>query len=305
MNCFEARKIPIPVFLEKIGIRHIKVKGANYWYLSPFRRENKSSFKVNLDHRNWHDYGDGSHGDIVDLVCKLKNCSKSEALLILSKELPNFENKSYQSSVKQIKNAASNQENPIRNLVLTDLTDNSLINYITEERCISIKFAKYFCKQATFNIDNYSFKTLAFQNRSGGYALRGWKFKGNTSPNDITLINNGAILVSIFEGFINFLSFLELGLCEYKRSDYIVLNSAKNASKTVGLLGGYQYVHCYLDRDNEGNGAFGVIGGFCTPRQATDKSNIYNGFNDINDFLIDQKKKKRQQDNPNEIGMSF
>jgi len=40
--------------------------------------------------------------------------------------------------------------------------------------------------------------------------LRNEYFKGSSSPKDVTLIENGAKTMAVFEGFFNFLSYLTL-----------------------------------------------------------------------------------------------
>ena len=51
---------------------------------------------------------------------------------------------------------------------------------------------------------------IGFKNDSGGYELRNPYFKGSSSPKDITTFNNGAKEATVFEGFIDFLSFMAI-----------------------------------------------------------------------------------------------
>lgn len=75
-----------------------------------------------------------------------------------------------------------------------------------------------------------------FQNLSGGYELRNRLFKGSLSPKDISLINNGSDTCNLFEGFIDYLSWMVLGLgCG---DDYLVLNSVALLERSYGFWTG-------------------------------------------------------------------
>ena len=62
----------------------------------------------------------------------------------------------------------------------------------------------------------------------------------------------------IFEGFMDYLSFLTLRLerCpdrpELDGQYYIVLNSTSDLSKAIRPVGGYESIHCFLDNDKAG-----------------------------------------------------
>ena len=47
MNSEQAKQIRIEEYLYRIGIMPVKERGCNLWYKSPFRNEDKPSFKVN------------------------------------------------------------------------------------------------------------------------------------------------------------------------------------------------------------------------------------------------------------------
>lgn len=48
MNIEEAKKIPLEVFLQRLGFSPVKQQGDSLWYRSPFREERTPSFKVSL-----------------------------------------------------------------------------------------------------------------------------------------------------------------------------------------------------------------------------------------------------------------
>ncbi len=45
--CKDANQLDIVNFLGNLGFDPAKVNGSDYWYLSPLRREQTASFKVN------------------------------------------------------------------------------------------------------------------------------------------------------------------------------------------------------------------------------------------------------------------
>jgi DNA primase len=53
----QAKQIPITEYLSGIGFEPAKISGNDYWYLSPFRHERSSSFKVNTKLNVWYDHG--------------------------------------------------------------------------------------------------------------------------------------------------------------------------------------------------------------------------------------------------------
>ncbi len=96
---------------------------------------------------------------------------------------------------------------------------------------------------------------------SGGYKIRNRYFKGCIAPKEISHIRQSGEprkACYVFEGFMDYLSFLTLRLesCpqfpEFDRQDYMVLNSVANVSKALYPLGSYERIHCFLDNDRAG-----------------------------------------------------
>ncbi len=90
MNTEQAKQIRIEDYLQHIGIIPTKQSGNNLWYKSPFRNEKEPSFKVNQNINQWHDFGSGDKGNIIDLAMKLHQTeSVSEALRAIEQAFPN------------------------------------------------------------------------------------------------------------------------------------------------------------------------------------------------------------------------
>ena len=77
-------------------------------------------------------------------------------------------------------------------------------------------------------------------------------------------------------------------------ADCLVLNSVANVEKAAGLLDGYGRIGCFLDRDEAGRRTLAVL----TKRygeRVTDRSSLYDGCKDLNEYL--QQTTKKQKNN--------
>ena len=89
----------------------------------------------------------------------------------------------------------------------------------------------------------------------------------------------------MFEGFIDYLSALALGIIS--GADAIILNSVVNVNKAVPYLKGYTTINCYLDNDNAGETTLAELTAIYGST-VIDRSILYSEFNDLNDFLINR-----------------
>ena len=125
--------------------------------------------------------------------------------------------------------------------------------------------------------------------------IRNRYFKGCIAPKDITHIRQQGEPKNacyVFEGFMDYLSFLTLRLesclqCpDFDRQDYMVLNSVANVSKALYPLGSYERIHCFFDNDRAGMEALQQIRKeYDSTRHIRDASQIYCGYKDLNVYL--------------------
>ena len=100
--------------------------------------------------------------------------------------------------------------------------------------------------------------------------------------------------VCLFEGFMDFLSYLTLkqtddsAICINAPCDYLVMNSVSNLKRTLTYLQKYTYIHCYLDNDLAGQKTVETIAGMYG-RCVYNESNRYAGYKDLNDYLRGKK----------------
>jgi hypothetical protein len=68
--------------------------------------------------------------------------------------------------------------------------------------------------------------------------------------------------------------------------NFLILNSPSFAMKSRQLMEQYQQINLYLDRDNAG--LKHLQNALNWSKKYTDKSQLYQGHNDLNDYLIKQ-----------------
>lgn len=94
-------------------------------------------------------------------------------------------------SVANTRVAGEKKENTDSKIVVLDfrpLAAKELLNYL-EKRCIPLEIANRFCKEVGFFLYVKKHTVIGFQNNAGGYELCIEKFKGSSSPKDITFID--------------------------------------------------------------------------------------------------------------------
>ena len=75
MNCEQANQIDLVDYLQALGFNPQKIRREDYWYLSPFRKENEASFKVNKHKNIWYDHGLGKGGSLIDFAMEFYHCN--------------------------------------------------------------------------------------------------------------------------------------------------------------------------------------------------------------------------------------
>ncbi|HNP07157.1 MAG TPA: toprim domain-containing protein [Cyclobacteriaceae bacterium] len=275
----EAKRIPITDYLSGLGFEPAKVRGVDHWYHSPFREERTPSFKVNTHMNLWYDHGTGEGGSILDLGAKLHQCTLQEFLEKLSQGNHNV-------SLHRQPLHIEKPKSKLEVISVKVLADQDLIHYLNS-RGIDIEIARKYCKEVEFRIGPKMYCAIGFPNQSGAYELRNRWFKGSSSPKDISFINNEAEKLSVLEGFIDFLSVVQLDHSAFKKltkdSDFLVLNSLRLLNRSLPILQSHKEVNMFLDNDlaakeaKDGLQDKGV--------QFHDASILYRENKDVNEYL--------------------
>lgn len=174
---------------------------------------------MNRKLNRWYDHGLGKGGNLIDLGIEYYHCTIGELLDKLSGSF------SFQKPVILHPEIVNKPEQRIKILEDLPLTSFALLRYL-EQRHIPLEIAEKYCREVRYELNGKTWYGIGFKNNSGGYEIRNPYFKGSSSPKDITTFKNGLEEASVFEGFIDFLSFrvLNKNLSESSQ-DYVVLNS--------------------------------------------------------------------------------
>lgn len=254
-------------------------------------------------------------GGKLDLVCLLGGFdSYGEAVNhLLSESGQKFISRSSSDAAM----AAGDQKMRSSSIVIEEsrpeIRRSSLISY-GRSRGISQALLSRYCEQVlmhfskTPDIHHYF---LSFINNKGGRALRNGERvvnKVSTSPSAPTSISSDgrfskdvtADRVLVFEGFFNFLSYMEyFGKDIPVNYDVCVLNSVTNLSQAMPLLMRYPTIGLALDNDTPGYRAAEAI------REAAEAKGIrtrdiagtvYPSFNDMNDLLVSKSVSRCQSE---------
>ena len=294
------KRYPIVEYLERKGIKPVRKTPTYAMYRSPLREETHPSFKVDTEKNLWIDYGEGRGGSIIDLCMRMEGCTLSEAIRRLGQNAPDNGTYNFLNDFVPNNPQPAMAVNGARRLIeISDTLSPHLQDYLTKERCIDLEKAMPFLKCISYEVRSRLYQAIGFANLSGGYELRDDKtFKGTIAPKDITpIFTDRAEPVCIFEGFMDFLSFLSMK--EEITNHCLVMNSVSNVARTIRYLNDRHLTHirAFLDNDEAGRRAvqYFIKTGF----HVEDMNIHYKDFKDLNDFHVsrvrEQQKRKAQE----------
>ena len=302
------KRYSIVEYLERKGIKPVRSTPAYALYHSPLREDTHPSFKVDTEKNLWIDYAEGKGGSIIDLCMRLEGCTLSETIRHLGRNtLDDTVHSPYKESVQDtfmqesIRQAASTNGGARRLTGISDTLPLHLQKYLTEERCINMEKAMPFLRCISYEIRGLHYQAIGFANQSGGYELRdNGMFKGTIAPKDITpIFTDGVDPVCIFEGFMDFLSFLSMK--EEIISHCLVMNSVSNVARAIRYLNDRHLTHirAFLDNDDAGRKATNdfIRAGF----KVEDMSVHYGRFKDLNEYHIHRVRGQRKRQSLNTL----
>lgn len=295
------KRYPIVEYLERKGIKPVRSTPAYALYHSPFREDTHPSFKVDTEKNLWIDYAEGKGGSIIDLCVRLEGCTLLEAIRQLGRNAPDYTACSSQKADRAMKRSSKPMASASGARRLTGISDTlppHLQKYLTEERCINIEKAMHFLRCISYEVGGRHYQAIGFANQLGGYELRdNGMFKGTIAPKDITpIFTDRADPVCIFEGFMDFLSFLSMK--EEFTNHCLVMNSVSNVARSIRYINERQVftIRTFFDNDEAGRRATEdfVKAGF----KVENMSVHYRSFKDLNEYHVhrvrEQQKKQSQ-----------
>ena len=276
MDARQMREIPIADFLNAMGIHPTKQKGNALWYSAPYRMERRPSFKVDINRNVWFDFGIGKGGDIFDLAGEFIG---SKDFLLRAAFIAR--NGAYPLPIIEHPQRNEEKEPIFEDIWVRPLQDSKLLGYL-RERGIFADTVITNCEEVRYRVHGKRYYAIGFRNEAGGLELRNRFFKGCIPPKDISLKRNGSDVCSVFEGFMDYLSAMQMGIIA---SDWLVLNSVSNVEKALKELGIYRRIECYLDNDDAGRRTLEKLRADFGEK-VIDRSSLYADHKDLNEFLL-------------------
>lgn len=278
MNCQRINNIPFSHIFSKIGIEPTKQKNKASWYKSPFREERTASFKVNLETNTYYDFGEGIGGTVVDFWCKYKSCDVKTTIKEVSSL---FSFPEQRIITKPIFKRGSFKKSESRIVIheVKPLFSYPLKKYLTS-RGLSQRVYPYI-KEVNYENSAGRFDAIGFKNDLEGFELRNEKYKGCSSKTITSLIKEDSTTLSVFEGFIDFLSYLERTQTD---ESFLILNSLAMSQKAKTLFTKFEKVKLFLDNDSAGKTLTREL--LSEFSNVIDQSSTYGEYEDYNDFHV-------------------
>ena len=276
---------------------------------SPFRDERTPSFHILPPGYGWKDFGDGSSGGVIDLVMRLEGCTREGALRVLSRIRTGERFSEIRERVSALP-APHAGPSRLKVVGIAPVTLPSLLSY-ARSRGISDSVLQSYCREVLVRSPrgDSARPYLAFPNGAGGWVLRsgvsGRAGKRCTCSAPTFLGPDGKAVreprcgaVALFEGFFDFLSFLQLRPSPdpVPGMDVCVLNSVTNVDKAMDFIAGHTSVNLWLDNDDAGRRAAGKVASEVLSKthwaQVYDHAYEYGGFKDVNDYLMEYARRR-------------
>lgn len=257
MNIEEAKRIPLLSLAVRLNMRHDakKSKANDQWFFSPFRQEHDSSFHINTTKNRWYDFGEGKGGDIVNLVCQLQNKTPSEALAWLQTNEPNSVH-----TRRIAKEFTPSNERTVAKIIGINhrITHPALLQYLQQRSIQPDGLGTELLKEIYLKKKDKLYFGIGFPNRRGGYEIRNKFQKFSAGSKSYSLIKSSKpnAPVTVFEGFLDYISALQYQLIRPHQSEDIVLNALTMTGEAIRLIQKEypgRLVSLYLDNDSRGN----------------------------------------------------
>jgi hypothetical protein len=180
-------------------------------------------------------------------------------------------------------------------------TRRKLIEY-AESRAVPKDVLERYCDEVIYHIDGMpdrKFFAIGFRNNGGGYVLRSSVAKKCSTGDMTTLGPDGKMTdkvtgdkVIVFEGFMDFLSWISHVKQVTPEHDCCILNSVANIGRALPWITSHSSIAAFMDNDKAGRDTLQKIidnvpetaGDVCV----YDMAKLYEGYNDLNEKLSDE-----------------
>lgn len=291
----ELLQIPVEEILRVFGMD--TSHSPSDMYFSPFRKEASPSFHISQDGLQWFDFGSGMGGSTLTLVCKILNCDGGKGYDFLAGVSNTFFEEMLVPSGGK---AREKSRRIIVHKAGSQWTDRSLIDYAIR-RGISEAVLKEWCMEVQFSYlgyEQYVNKAIGFLTCNANWILRSPDTKRCTKSEitGIDIYGNFSLKPTftvgiIFEGFFDFLSYMEINGGGWPKCDICVLNSVTNIGKAQDWILAHPVISTMFDNDDAGCQAFDLVKKYANGGSVivNDWSSFYKGFNDLSEMLENGK----------------
>ena len=277
-----------------------------YMYYSPFRDEREPSMRVTVNSADgtwvWADYGGsptGGHhvdgGGVLDMVRRLSGVSGDSGAVSVLREI------AAGRGCPEVPDVSPPERET--GIVIDDVsavfTSGPVRRYATRVRRIPEPLLGRYCRQVRYHPrsdPSRSYTAIGFPNNAGGWALRGsgsgaklnsaWGL--TTLGPDGSLRTDGSASSSrglLFEGFMDFLSYLAWRGVLEPGADVCVLHSASNVVHAREWALSHGAVRSFFDNDRAGDTATEALASWCAEAglDFRDGRGAYASSNDLNE----------------------
>jgi len=265
------RAIPIENFMVNMGHKIKSTTISNIFFHSPFRNEKTASFSVWKKKNTWKDFGSGEGGDLIQLAQKLWNVDFKEAILRLDN-----------GSITLVNNSPTlSDKNQMELKKTVDTVSNKALLDYMKSRKLDPKKVHGLVGEIYYLLNQKNYFGLAFKNDLGGYEIRNKYFKGCYGTKHFTTFQNGFNSITVFEGFIDFLSIKSE---KELKSDVLILNSCALAERALPFINKYPKIYLMMDNDKTGNEVTLFFENHLDGT-TTDLRYLYSCYDDVNDWI--------------------
>lgn len=280
MNCEQIKEmVSIRTVLESFNLFPVKQNSRTAFYFAIDREEKTPSLCVDFAKNKAFDFGTGKSYDVVSIVQQVKKCAISDALKYLEK---------FDSSFQSLK---LNSIDPAKNYQIQEIKEIehfALIQYLKSRK---VSEQHHLVKEIHYQMNGKNYFGIGFFNNSGGVEIRNKYSKICLDKKDVTIIKNPEKEkkeICIFEGFFDYLTYLNLPNVQISNSDFLILNSTAMFFKVEEILKDYHKIVLFLDTDFNGKSLTEEI--INKYENVEDCSVLYCDFKDLNEWYLSNLK---------------
>jgi hypothetical protein len=270
-------------------------------YYSPFRDESTPSFHIDGATNRWYDFGTSEGGGLFEFVCRIAGITRGEVYDWLASFRHMVPESEYKALIAPMLERKPHSSRIVIDSASHHFTRRKLVEYAAD-RAVSKEVLEKYCEEIVYHVDSApdrKFYAIGFKNNSGGYVLRSSISKRCSSSDITTLGSDGEMTqdatcdkVLVFEGFMDFLSWITDVKQQTPQYDCCILNSVSNIARALPWIMEHRNIAAFMDNDDAGRETLQKIMDSASEGAhdvcVYDMSRLYEGYNDLNEKLSDE-----------------